>query len=143
MDLHLALVYDNQIRNCEVFYSNPLCAGSILDTDSQNGHGPETISIQKYERNILYVVYVYNYAHSHDHPLTLSEGRVSIGPYGKNSTIVEVPSSSNDDNQRFWIIGCFHSEVGLENIKIVNKLVDQSPSSHTDFCSLNDENLLK
>ena len=134
MDLHLALVYDNQIRNCEVFYSNTLCPGSILDTDSQNGHGPETISIQKYETNILYVVYVYDYANSHDHPLTLSEGRVSIGPYGKNSTTVEVPS--NIDNQRFWIIGCFHSEDGLENMKIVNKLVDQSPSSHIDFCNL-------
>ena len=133
MDLHLALVYDNQIRNCEVFYSNPLCAGSILDTDSQNGYGPETISIQKYENNILYVVYVYDYANSHDHPLISSEGRVSIGPYGKNSTTVEVPS--NTDNQRFWIIGCFHSEDRLENMKIVNKLVDQSPSSHTDFCN--------
>ena len=122
LDLHLALIYDDSFKNCEVYFSNQECEGSSLDTDSQDGRGPETISIEEYECDALYMVYVFDYDHDKDHPLSESEGRVYISPNGKDSTAVAIPSE--EIYQRyFWMIGCFHGEDGLENIRIVNKLV--------------------
>ena len=46
LDLHLVIFNADNSGYCEVFSNNLNCPGSSLDVDSQNGSGPETITLK-------------------------------------------------------------------------------------------------
>ena len=135
LDLHLGLLYNDQSKNCEVFYGNPKCEGAVIDTDSTNGQGPETIAIKEYQKDVTYMIYVYDYEHDEENPLYTSEGRVYLGPKDKDPITVIIPNDESSQ-RRFWIIGCFRGDDKLENIQIVNELVDQLPINHIEYCTI-------
>ena len=45
LDLHLVIFDTDHSGYCEVFSNNLNCPGASLDVDSQNGSGPETITL--------------------------------------------------------------------------------------------------
>ena len=103
-------------------------------------YGPETITLQTYSADTLYMVYVYDYKPDPNHTLSASMGKVYVYPSSANSIEVSVPSQENSQ-LRYWLVGCFSyaDQAGVTDFKIVNEILETNPNSHPDLCLENQQ----
>ncbi len=90
LDAHLVKTTDG-FQDYHIYYSDMSSGGDSLDTDDQDGHGPETVTINSVSPASSYTYYVYHYAGSGS--IATSNATVTVQTSNGSNTYY-VPNSS-------------------------------------------------